>query len=137
MQLDLAVLADMANIDGAGKLNIIGEFNMIPAVELPSPPLTMALVARIVAEASEGPQHRVAIALVDADGRELARIPDQVLQFGGAVPGTSGDLRAQLVVGIMGARFPAYGAYAFHVLVDGRYLGERVCYVVPPVAPRP
>jgi hypothetical protein len=38
----------------------------------------------------------------------------------------------------MGARFPAYGAFSFHVLVDGRYLGERTCYVVPvPVTPSP
>src|SRR5713226_2140878 len=127
MQLDLVVLADMANIDGGGKLNIIGEFNMIPAAELPSPAINMALVARIVAAGSEGQQHRVALALVDADGRELARIPDQVLQFGPVVPGTSGRLRSEIFIYIMGAQFPAYGSYRSHALVDGRYLGERTC----------
>jgi len=132
VQLDLVVLADMANIDGIGKLNIIGEFNAIGATTLPTQPINMALAVRIIASASEGQEHRVAIVLVDADGHELARIPDQTIQFGQVMPGTSGDLRAQFVVGIGRAQFPAYAAYSFHVLVDGRFIGERTLYVTPP-----
>jgi hypothetical protein len=131
MNLDLLVVADMANVDASGKFNIVGEFNLIFAAELPSPPVHLSLVTRLVAAASEGPTHRVEVAVVDQDGRQFARTPPMEATFGGSVPGTSGDFRAQLVMRINGARFPAYGPYSFQVLVDGRFVGGRTIYVVP------
>jgi hypothetical protein len=131
MRLDLALFADLANIDAAGKLNVIGEFNMINAGELPSPPVNMTFVARLVAEAGEGEEHSVRIVVVDQDGRPVVRLPEGTLKFGKPVPGTTRDYRAQLVVGIQGARFPSYGAYDFQVVVDGRYVGEATLHVIP------
>lgn len=130
MRLDLLVTADTANIDAAGKFNIIGEFNAIHATELPSPAMSLVVVMRIVAAASEGDAHKFSVVLVDQDGNETARVPDQELNFGKVVPGTSGDLRAQVIIGIQGARFPAYGPYQFQVLVDGRFIGDRTVYVL-------
>jgi hypothetical protein len=126
MQVDFVLLCDMANVDGSGKLNMVGEFNAVP-----TPPLRLSLVTRIMAAASEGRDHRVGVAVVDADGNQLARLPDQAIQFSPVMPGTSGDLRAQLVIGMQGVRFPRLGTYSFHVLVDGRMLGDRELYVVP------
>lgn len=130
MRLDLLVFADVANVDRAGKFNIIGEFNLVQAPDLPSPPVNMSLVARVVAEASEGPRHALAIAIVDEDGKQLARTPEAELSFGAPAPGTTGDLRSQLVLGMINVRFPRYGTYEFQVLVDGRFVGSRDLYVV-------
>lgn len=130
MTLDFILVADMANVDAAGKFNIVGEFNMIWARQLPSDPIPMAVAMRLIAAASEGPSHRISIAIVDQDGHQLARLPDVEIQFAPAVPGTSGDLRAQIVLGTGGARFPALGPYSFQVLVDGRFVGERTIWIV-------
>lgn len=135
MKLDFILLADMANVDAAGKINIVGEFNMLISPQTPSPPVNMVLVMRIIAAASEGPSHRFSMAVVDQDGRQLARLPEQEVQFAPSVPGTSGDMRAQIIFGLGGVQLPRYGPYSFHVLVDGRFLGERTVYVVAPPAP--
>ena len=131
MNLDLIVVADMANVDAAGKFNIVGEFNLVYAPELPTPPLHVSLAMRLVAAASEGATHRVEIAVVDQDGKQLARTPPMEATFGDSVPGTTGDRRAQLVMAIGGARFRAFGSYSFQVVVDGRFIGGRTIYVVP------
>ena len=130
MRLDLIVLADLANVDAVGKFNIVGEFNAIYARELPTSPVNISLVARIVAESSEGEEHAISVALVDQDGKELARIPDQPLRFARAFPGSTGDLRALVIIGMRQVQFQAYGPFSFHVLVDGRFLGERTVYVL-------
>lgn len=131
MRVDLVCIADMANIDAGGKLNIVGEFNTILAANLPSPPVNMTLVARITAASSEGNEHEITIVIVDQDGHELVRLPTQQIRFKPVLPGTSGDLRAQIVLGIKGARFPAHGPFRFDILVDGRVVGDRTLFVVP------
>jgi hypothetical protein len=130
MNADLIVLADMANIDAGGKLNIIGEFNTVRARQIPSDPLRVVLVARIVAESSEGVDHDIQIVIVDQDGNELSRLPKRKARFSRTMPGTSGDLRAQIVLWVEGLRFPSYGTFRFDVLVDDRYIGGRSLFVV-------
>ena len=132
MNLDLVLIADMANIDAVGKFNIVGEFNAVLSPKLPARPPAITLVARIVAATPEGKKHKVGIALIDADGNQIARIPDQDVEFSSTIPGSTGDLRAQLVLTIAGAQFDHYGAYQFHILVDGRSIGERTFHVVQP-----
>jgi len=132
VQIDFILTADMANIDAAGKFNIIGEFNAVGAQTLPSRPINMVIVARIVAAASESDTHDLEIALVDQDGKELARVPAQQIKFARSVPGSSADLRAQIVVGVQGLQFHSYGAFSFHVLIDGRFLGGPPIYELQP-----
>ncbi len=129
MRLDLLVFADMANVDRAGKFNIVGEFNLVFSQQLPTQPMAMSMVVRLVAEAPEGPDHQVAIAIVDEDGLQLARTPDVPMRFGAPVPGTTADLRAQIVLGMLGVSFSKFAPYSFQVLVDGRFVGERELYV--------
>ena len=135
MKLDFVVLADMANVDAAGKFNIIGEFNAVSARNLPTRPFNIVLVARLIAAGSESRDHKICLAVVDQDGKELARSQEQTLAFAPQFPGTTGDLRAQIIMHMQGIRFQQYAPYAFHLVVDGRYIGDRTLYVVQPQPP--
>ena len=49
MDIDLALLADAATIDGSGKLNILGVFDRISASAFPAQHGRMAMVLRFAA----------------------------------------------------------------------------------------
>lgn len=130
MKLDLLLIADMANVDASGKFNIVGEFNMIRATSIPTQPINMVLVTRLVAAASEATEHEISVHLVDEDGQPVAKLEGAHATFARAIPGTSGDQRAQFVLGLNNIRFPKLGTFAFHVLVDGRFIDSRAFHVV-------
>ncbi len=135
MHLDLIAICDMANIDVAGKFNIIGEFNTVFAQNPQAANVDITLVGRIIAETTEmATGHQISIALIDADGTEVARLPNQPVSFKKVLPGTSGNLRADFVLTLARASFPHYGSYRFDVLINGRHLGGREFYVLNPQA---
>ena len=132
MNLRFALLADYAAVIEGGKLLVAGEFDRVVAPSLPATAPPFYLVARFDAQVSEGTEHRLRIHLVDADGHEVAPPAAEVpFPFGALGPGR--PLRGQVIVQINGAKFPKYGAYEFHLNVDGR--NEGVVQI--PVAPAP
>ena len=71
MEVDLAVIADAANVSQEGKLNILGVFDTIWAREFPFRHATMVLVVRVRADFTEGGGHPLEVRLVDADGAQI------------------------------------------------------------------
>src|SRR5438132_1558210 len=74
MDIDLALLADAATIDGSGKLNILGVFDRISASAFPAQHGRMAMVLRFSAGLPEAGPHAVGIRLSGPDGQELLRL---------------------------------------------------------------
>ena len=78
MEIDLALLADAATIDGSGKLNILGVFDRISASAFPAQHGRMAMVLRFSAGLPEAGPHDVGIRLSGPDGQEVLRLDGEM-----------------------------------------------------------
>ena len=78
MEVDLALLADAATIDGSGKLNILGIFDRLGTGAFPTRHPRMALVLRFSAGVHEVGKHEIEIVLKAPDGGEVVRIDGEM-----------------------------------------------------------
>ena len=99
MELRFAHLADYAAADAAGKLTIVGTFDIVwdqlKTRPIPFPPCY--LVASFAANLAEGTEHDLEIALVDADEKPVMDRIQGKLQFRPFGPGY--PLRSNLLIG--------------------------------------
>jgi len=120
MEVDLALLADAATIDAAGKLNILGVFDRLSTGALPAQHPQMVLILRFTASVQEMGRHHVAITLRDPKGQEAMRI-DGDMHLGSG-PGAVGEgIRVPHILHLDGLVFATAGRYAFDVSVDGEH----------------
>ena len=120
MDVDLALLADAATIDGAGKLNILGIFDRLHTPKFPARHPKMALVLRFSAPLTETGRHEIEITLKDPAGSELMRL-DGEMHLGPGPGVTLGSIRVPHVLNMDGLVFPSPGTYTFDVRVDGSH----------------
>jgi hypothetical protein len=124
MDVQLAVLADAANISQDGKLNILGQFDTIFAAETPVVWPLMWFVAKVGISDADGTHHRFEIRVLDDDGQLIAPIAAFEGESGPSqIAGTLAG--GNLVVGIRSAKFSEYGTYTFEL----RGNGQRLCDV--------
>lgn len=127
MHLELAVLADAINTTGAGKLNILGEFNQISAKSLPAIHRSLMAVVRVAGGPEDVGQHHVLVSYVTPNGP-----PRPILDsnFDLASAGSSGVLsRTALILTVETLLLESPGAHRFDVTVDGRLLGSIPLHV--------
>ncbi len=120
MDVDLALLADAATIDGSGKLNILGIFDRLTTASFPTRHPHLSLVLRFSAGIHEVGRHQLGITLKAPDGKEVIRIDGEM----SLAPGPSGAGGAVLVPHVLnmdGLIFTVAGLYAFDVRVDGEH----------------
>lgn len=120
MEVDLAVLADAATVDGSGKLNILGIFDRLGTSSFPTRHPRMSLVLRFSAGVHEVGKHEVEIVLKGPDGKELVRI-DGEMNLTAGPRGVSGGVLVPHVLNLDGLVFPTAGRYSFDVRVDGEH----------------
>ena len=120
MEVDLALLADAATIDGAGKLNILGIFDRLAASAFPTRHPRLSLVLRFSAGVQEVGKHDIGIALKAPDGREVMRIDGEMNLSAGPRQVATGVLVPH-ILNLDGLIFPVAGRYAFDVRVDGEH----------------
>ena len=120
MEVDLALLADAATIDGSGKLNILGIFDRLGTSSFPTRHPRLSLVLRFSAGVHEVGKHEIAIVLRAPDGHEVVRIDGEMNLSAGPRGVTSGVLVPH-ILNMDGLVFPQPGMYAFDVIVDGEH----------------
>ncbi len=120
MEVDLALLADAATIDGSGKLNILGIFDRLGTGAFPTRHPRLSLVLRFSAGINELGKHEVGIALKAPDGKEVVRIDGEMNLASGPRGVTTGVLVPH-ILNMDGLVFPVAGRYAFDVFVDGTH----------------
>jgi hypothetical protein len=118
MKVPLAVLCDAANVSREGKLNILGVFSALRAVQLPYVHPTLTLVVALEATYTERGEHSVDIRLVDADGVELLKLDGRV-NVQGERPGH--PIVTQAILQLNNITFPHPGTYTVDILVDRRH----------------
>jgi hypothetical protein len=139
MRVDLAVVADAANVSQEGKLNILGIFDTIWGTSFPLRHGTMVFVVRVEGEFTEQGEHRLELRLMDADGAQIFKAEGPLHLVGGK-PGR--PVKPHIILGLSGVVFPAPGDYSFEVLIDGEHKRSVPLYVMkapepPRVSPGP
>ena len=118
MEIDLALVADAATIDGSGKLNILGVFDRIDAQGFPARHGRISLVLRFAGDLKDAGRHHMRISLKAPSGEEVLGM-EGALQLG---PGpVSEGMLIPHVINFDGVVFPAPGRYAFDVVIDGEH----------------
>ena len=119
MEIDWALLADAATIDGSGKLNILGIFDRIGVAKFPAQHGRVTLVLRFSAGTSEIGSHEVHIRMSDPDGVEVLSLNGEIQLAGG--PSVRDGIRVPHILNLDGLVFTGPGMYNFDVKVDGEH----------------
>lgn len=119
MDVDLALLADAATIDGSGKLNILGVFDRIVAPDFPVRHDRVALVLRFSGTVQDLGRHSVEIRL-RGPGGDVLRL-DGSLEIAPRAGAFGQAMKIPHILNMDGIVFQAPGEYAFDVSVDGRH----------------
>lgn len=134
MNLDIALLADAATVDAAGKLNVLGAFHRLRGPEFPLRHGRIVLVLRFAPEEGDEGRLGVSIRMEDPEGQKI-------LGLDGQVEGRSGEdpdrIRIPQVLNLDGVVFPTPGTYRFVVEVEGRDVGILPLRVEEGGRPRP
>jgi hypothetical protein len=134
MEVDLAVVADAANVSQEGKLNILGVFDTIWAREFPFRHAAMVFVLRVRADFTDQGAHELEIRLMDADGAQLFKA-EGPLKVPGGPPGR--PIKPHVIMGLSGISFPGPGDYSFEVKIDERHLKSVPLWVMEAPSGRP
>lgn len=119
MDVNLALLADYANVSQDGKLNIMGIFQEVNPPVLPFALPQMYLVISFVAGPAEfGLTKNIRIALLESDGSEMLTLEGQ-MEVPRHVPLPGSRAYMNQVIGLNGITFHRPGDYAFSILVGG------------------
>lgn len=125
MKARYSLMADAANLSTDGKVNILGEFNIIYSIAFPISHSALCYVASIEVEFGDDNQaHELELRYVDADGNIVA--PPIMMQFQiGPKSGQDGEtMMAPIVVPIHGLRVPSVGRYCFDLWWRGARLSS-------------
>lgn len=131
MHARLAVLADAANTTAEGKLNILGEFNVLLAIRVPCKWPRMFLVLKLETELGEGQKHALRIRIIDDDGKPTAQEVNGEFQFTPHRHQSGVPMSGPIIFEIRDAVFGKYGTYEFEIYVDGQRIQSVPLYVVP------
>ena len=118
MRVQLAVLADQANIAPPGKMNIMGIFDTISARKFPTVQPFMVLALRLKLEYEDREKiHELVISMQDEDGKEYINAKAQV-EVDKVPPGETGHMNQ--ILGFPGTQFGQPGRYSFRILWNGQ-----------------
>jgi hypothetical protein len=115
MLVNLAVLADYANVTGDGKLNILGIFDRINLVQIPAVHPQMHLVLRLEAHPAElDRSHNVEIRLHDPEGTTIFEVKGEIIPRGDA----GRPVSTNQILTLNNLQLEKVGDYVFVVLIN-------------------
>lgn len=129
MKVRFAVLADYSNVTQEGKINILGVFDVIHALQFPAVHSEMQLVMRFEADISErNHQKDVEVRLIDERGEQLLDLRGRIA-VGDTIAGTL--LFYTQVLVLRNVSFPREGDYQFDIYIDSVRNHSTPLKVVP------
>lgn len=118
MNVQLAVLADAANVAAGRKLNIMGIFDTIAERDFPAVHPSMVLAMRIRLDYGDGSKtHKLAICLMDVDNKVLMRA-ETPQEIGKLDPGQVAHVNH--VLSFSHVAFGGPGQYSFRIYWDDK-----------------
>jgi len=129
MNIEVYALCDAATND-MGKLNMLGAFDTIVAIQLPVVHPQCAIALRIRFGNIEKGEHRVTVNFVDLDGRNI--IPPANGNINVNIPDGQRSGSANLILNIQRLKLEKYGEYSIDLAIDGRSEGSLPLLVIQP-----
>jgi hypothetical protein len=117
MNVEIFTLCDAAT-DTGGKLNILGAFDRIYAVQTPAVHPLCAIAARIRFVKIEEGKHRLNVNFGDADGKLV--LPGLEASLGIVFRGDDTSAAANVVLYIHKLKLDDFGEYTIDLAIDGR-----------------
>lgn len=115
-------MADAANISQEGKLNVLGEFNLIWSSETPVRWPYMVFVAVLEISDGEGEAFELELRIVSADGMLIRSVEGRLELPRAEEPGE--PRRVPIVLPIINAEFPEFDKYAVELRLNDRHVCE-------------
>lgn len=121
MEKLILLVADYANVDQGGKLNVLGAFGRIYAPQFPAVHASMHLVIKLGADFEDfGKQQGLQIRFRDADGKILMALPTMNFTVN---PKATPIPEVNFIIQVQNLVLPAAGQYDFEILVDEAEIG--------------
>ncbi|HEY8417677.1 MAG TPA: hypothetical protein VIK93_06545 [Limnochordales bacterium] len=133
MDVRFAFLCDAAEQGPGGKISALGigiDNFFVKDLSQPGPPFVF--VCQLSGASTETGTKKVAIHLIDADGKEIA--PTFTADLTINKPPVGNRWATSLVVQYAQIRYPHYGSYSISMVVDGHELVSLPFTVKPPPA---
>jgi hypothetical protein len=119
MIIQTAVICDAAT-DYQGKLNLLGAFDTISAMKMPSVHPQCSLALRVVFERIEEGQHLFKMKFVDDDGKLI--IPQMEIPVPAAFAPDTNFATRNIIINIQNLKFDRAGSYSLEVAADNHHL---------------
>lgn len=123
IEATITLLADAANISQEGKLNLLGEFDLLMSADPPWFIAQKMLVLKLRGTVQDQGEHVIGLRLLEEDGGLCWSSPDVTFSF--PSPRSPGRPTTLLIVSPLPViRIDEEGDYEFEILVDGYRAGE-------------
>jgi hypothetical protein len=126
MVIEVFSLCDAANAD-IGKLNMLGAFDTFWVENVPAMHPHCAIALRVRFDSIEQGSHRVAVNIVDQDGKHL--VPPLEGNVDVAFPEGQPTVAVNLILGLQGLKLPSLGRASIDLAMDGRHEQSLPLYV--------
>jgi hypothetical protein len=128
MNIQVAVLCDAATDDN-GKLNLLGAFDTIYAPQMPAFHPQCAVALRITFQSGDEGTHKLALNIINADGRSILQVPEMPVPV--ALADDALFLTRNFIVNIQQLKFDEPGLYSVDVRMDNETVANVPLLVRP------
>jgi hypothetical protein len=129
MKIEIFTLCDAATTDTGGKLNILGSFDRLMALQAPVIHQQCALAIKLRFERPEDGQKRIRIMFVDSDGKSVMPTVDTTTQV--QFQDGNSSATASIVLNIQQLKLPSFAEYSIDLIVDDRHEASIPLIVAP------
>jgi hypothetical protein len=119
MRVEIFTLCDAATVDAAGKLNILGSFDRLSAVQAPIIHPQCALAIKLRFERVEEGKKRIRLAFVDQDGASVMPNIDATAEV--RFLGNDSSATVSLTLNIQQLQLPRFDEYSIDLAIDDRH----------------
>lgn len=116
MNIQVAILCDAATDDN-GKLNLLGAFDTIYAVQLPAVHPQCSVALRVTFMSGDEGAHKLSLNFVNADGRTI--MPSIEIPVTVTLPDDAYFLTRNFIINIQQLKFAEAGMYSVDLRFDG------------------
>ena len=128
VNVEVFVLCDAAT-DSQGKLNILGAFDTLFVASVPATHSQCSVAARLRWERIEGEDHRIAIHVVNQDGKPV--IPPLEGNIKVSFPQNASTAVTNIILNIQGLKLDSFAEHSVDLVVDSKHEASLPLYVKP------
>ena len=126
MNVEALVLCDAAT-DSQGKLNILGAFDTLFVPNVPAVHPQCAVAARLRWERIEGEDHKLAIHIINQDGKPVIPPLEGNIKVG--FPQNESTAIANIILNLQGLKLESFSEHSVDLVIDAKHEASLPLYV--------